>query len=414
MKTPTLGNPQNTIEILQKYNFNFQKKFGQNFLIDEHVLDKIIRAAEITKDDYVLEIGPGIGTMTQYLACAAREVTAVEIDRALIPILEDTLKEYDNVSIINEDILKVDIAALAKEKNGGRPIKVVANLPYYITTPIIMGLFESHVPLESITVMVQKEVADRMQVVFSTQFKTQEEFSNFADVPVEVNATLKYGNSAEDVSALIDGSTSTKLCATGGVTVPLEFTFHYNAPTTASNYYISGANDDEGNPGRTLNSWELYGTNDQTGAWTLLDKQSNQTGWKNYEMRVFPLPEGPGYQHYMLKITKFNSNPGTIQFSGFGLTRSLVDGSFAGTTDAARTEHASMTTTLENDKLVISGHHEGNQSARVYNVLYTGLDIPVTENTRLVYNITPQQPLPNNKYDYDFYSMHLAVASCAR
>ena len=164
MKTPTLGNPQNTIEILQKYNFNFQKKFGQNFLIDEHVLDKIIRAAEITKDDYVLEIGPGIGTMTQYLACAAREVTAVAIDRALIPILEDTLKEYDNVSIINEDILKVDIAALAKEKNGGRPIKVVANLPYYITTPIIMGLFESHVPLESITVMVQKEVADRMQV----------------------------------------------------------------------------------------------------------------------------------------------------------------------------------------------------------------------------------------------------------
>lgn len=164
MKTPTLGNPQNTIEILQKYNFNFQKKFGQNFLIDEHVLDKIIRAAEITKDDYVLEIGPGIGTMTQYLACAAREVTAVEIDRALIPILEDTLKEYENVSIINEDILKVDIAALAKEKNGGRPIKVVANLPYYITTPIIMGLFESHVPLESITVMVQKEVADRMQV----------------------------------------------------------------------------------------------------------------------------------------------------------------------------------------------------------------------------------------------------------
>ena len=163
MKTPTLGNPQNTIEILQKYNFNFQKKFGQNFLIDEHVLDKIIRAAEITKDDYVLEIGPGIGTMTQYLACAAREVTAVEIDRALIPILEDTLKEYDNVSIINEDILKVDIAALAKEKNGGRPIKVVANLPYYITTPIIMGLFESHVPLESITAMVQKEVADRMQ-----------------------------------------------------------------------------------------------------------------------------------------------------------------------------------------------------------------------------------------------------------
>ena len=262
-----------------------------------------------------------------------------------------------------------------------------------------------------ITVLAAEEAASGKEnkVLFSTQFKTQEEFSNFADVPVEVNATLKYDNSAEDVSALIDGSTSTKLCATGGVEVPLEFTFHYNAPTTASNYYISGANDDEGNPGRTLNSWELYGTNDQTGEWTRLDTQSNQTGWKNYEMRVFQLPEGPGYQHYKLKITKFNSNPGTIQFSGFGLTRSLVDGSFAGTTDAARTQHASMTTKLENDKLVISGHHEGNQSAQVYNVLYTGLNIPVTENTRLVYNITPQQPLPNNKYDYDFYSMHLAV-----
>ena len=262
-----------------------------------------------------------------------------------------------------------------------------------------------------ITVLAAEKAAsgEEDKVLFSTRFKTQEEFSNFADVPVEVSATLKYGNSAEDVSALIDGSTSTKLCATGGVTVPLEFTFHYNAPTTASNYYISGANDDEGNPGRTLNSWELYGTNNQAGEWTLLDKQSNQTGWKNYEMRVFQLPEGSGYQHYKLKITKFNSNPGTIQFSGFGLTKSLVDGSFAGTTDAARTEHASMTTTLENDKLVISGHHEGNQSAQVYNVLYTGLNIPVTENTRLVYNITPQQPLPNNKYDYDFYSMHLAV-----
>ena len=164
MKEPTLGNPQNTIEILQKYRFNFQKNFGQNFLIDTHVLDKIIRAADITKDDFVLEIGPGIGTMTQYLACAAREVTAVEIDKALIPILEDTLSDYDNVTVINEDILKVDIAALAEEKNGGKPIKVVANLPYYITTPIIMGLFENHVPLESITVMVQKEVADRMQV----------------------------------------------------------------------------------------------------------------------------------------------------------------------------------------------------------------------------------------------------------
>ena len=164
VKEPTLGNPQNTIEVLQRYHFNFQKKFGQNFLIDTHVLDKIISAAGITKDDFVLEIGPGIGTMTQYLACAAREVVAVEIDKNLIPILEDTLQGFENVSVINEDILKVDIAALAEEKNQGKPIKVVANLPYYITTPIIMGLFEKHVPLESITVMVQKEVADRMQV----------------------------------------------------------------------------------------------------------------------------------------------------------------------------------------------------------------------------------------------------------
>lgn len=163
MGTPTLGNPQNTIAVLQKYNFSFQKKFGQNFLIDTHVLDKIIRAAGITKDDMVLEIGPGIGTMTQYLAEAAGKVTAVEIDKNLIPILEDTLNEYDNVTIINEDVLKLDIRRLADEENQGRPIKVVANLPYYITTPIIMGLFENHVPMESITVMVQKEVADRMQ-----------------------------------------------------------------------------------------------------------------------------------------------------------------------------------------------------------------------------------------------------------
>lgn len=164
MNQPTLGNPQNTIAVLQKYNFSFQKKFGQNFLIDTHVLDKIIRSAEITKDDFVLEIGPGIGTMTQYLTCAAREVVAVEIDKALIPILEDTLSGYDNVTVINEDVLKLDIVKLAEERNGGKPIKVVANLPYYITTPIIMGLFESHVPVQSITVMVQKEVADRMQV----------------------------------------------------------------------------------------------------------------------------------------------------------------------------------------------------------------------------------------------------------
>lgn len=160
----TLGNPQNTIAVLQKYKFNFQKKFGQNFLIDTHVLDKIIDAAGITKEDFVLEIGPGIGTMTQYLCENAREVAAVEIDKNLIPILEDTLSAYDNVNVINQDILKVDIEALVREKNNGRPIKVVANLPYYITTPIIMGLFESHVPIDSITIMVQKEVADRMQV----------------------------------------------------------------------------------------------------------------------------------------------------------------------------------------------------------------------------------------------------------
>ena len=159
-----LGNPQETIAVLQRYGFNFQKKYGQNFLIDTHVLDKIIGAAQIGPDDFVLEIGPGIGTMTQYLAEAAREVVAVEIDTKLIPILQDTLKEYDNVTVLNEDILKVDIRKIAEEKNGGKPIKVVDNLPYYITTPIIMGLFESEVPLDSITVMVQKEVADRMQV----------------------------------------------------------------------------------------------------------------------------------------------------------------------------------------------------------------------------------------------------------
>lgn len=159
-----LSNPQKTIETIKKYGFSFQKKFGQNFLIDEHVIHKIIRGAQVTKNDFVLEIGPGIGTMTQYLAEAAREVAAVEIDRKLIPILGETLEDYDNVTVINEDILKVDIKALAMEKNGGRPIKVVANLPYYITTPIIMGLFESHVPIDNITVMVQKEVADRMKV----------------------------------------------------------------------------------------------------------------------------------------------------------------------------------------------------------------------------------------------------------
>lgn len=159
-----LGIPKNTIEILQKYDFVFQKKFGQNFLIDTHVLEKIIGASAVSKEDFVLEIGPGIGTMTQYLCEKAREVVAVEVDKALIPILEnDTLADYKNVTILNDDILKVDIAKLVEEKNGGRPIKVVANLPYYITTPIVMGLFESHVPIDSITIMVQKEVAQRMQ-----------------------------------------------------------------------------------------------------------------------------------------------------------------------------------------------------------------------------------------------------------
>ncbi len=165
----TLGIPANTIAVLQKYNFNFQKKFGQNFLIDPHVLEKIIDAAGVTDEDFVLEIGPGIGTMTQYLCEAARHVAAVEIDRNLIPILEDTLKEYKNVTVLNEDILKLDIGSFAKEQNHGEPMRVVANLPYYITTPIIMGLFESHAPLKSITVMVQKEVADRMQAAPGTK-----------------------------------------------------------------------------------------------------------------------------------------------------------------------------------------------------------------------------------------------------
>ena len=158
-----LSNPQKTIEVIQKYEFTFQKKFGQNFLIDSHVLNKIIASADITKDDFVLEIGPGIGTMTQYLAEAGRQVLAVEIDKTLIPILHETLSAYDNVEVINEDVLKLDICKIVEEKNGGKPVKVVANLPYYITTPIIMELLESHVPVESITVMVQKEVAMRMQ-----------------------------------------------------------------------------------------------------------------------------------------------------------------------------------------------------------------------------------------------------------
>lgn len=155
---------QKTIEIIKKYDFAFQKKFGQNFLIDGRVLDKIIAAADIGPDDCVLEIGPGIGTLTSRLAEAAGQVIAVEIDKNLIPILADVLSEYDNITVLNEDILKVDIPALVEERNGGKPIKVVANLPYYITTPIIMGLFESNVPIDNITVMVQKEVAERMQV----------------------------------------------------------------------------------------------------------------------------------------------------------------------------------------------------------------------------------------------------------
>lgn len=159
-----LSNPQKTIEVIQKYNFNFQKKFGQNFLVDAHVLNKIVEGAGVTKDDFVMEIGPGIGTMTQYLSEAAREVVAVEIDKNLIPILEETLNGYDNVTVIHGDILKLDMNKIVEERNGGRPIKVVANLPYYITTPIIMGLFESHVPVANITVMVQKEVAQRMKV----------------------------------------------------------------------------------------------------------------------------------------------------------------------------------------------------------------------------------------------------------
>ena len=163
MPTPDLGNPKRTIEILQKYRFSFQKRYGQNFLIDPHVLEKIVAAAEVGKEDLVLEIGPGIGTLTQYLAAAARKVIAVEIDDRLLPVLEETLAGYDNVEVLHADILKVDVRQLAEEKNGGRPLKVVANLPYYITTPIIMSLFESHVPLESMTVMVQKEVADRMK-----------------------------------------------------------------------------------------------------------------------------------------------------------------------------------------------------------------------------------------------------------
>ena len=163
MADPYLCNPKNTVDLLQSYHFTFQKKYGQNFLIDSHVLQKILESAAISKDDFVLEIGPGIGTLTQYLAQRARQVYAVEIDRRLIPILEDTLMEWNNVTIINQDILKLDLNSIIKEKNNGNTIKVVANLPYYITTPIIMSLFEKNIPIDSIIVMVQQEVADRIQ-----------------------------------------------------------------------------------------------------------------------------------------------------------------------------------------------------------------------------------------------------------
>ena len=165
----TLGNIKNTIEILQKYNITFQKKFGQNFLVDKNILEKITDAAQITENDCVLEIGPGIGTMTQYLAERAGNVVAVEIDKNLIPVLQDTLSSYNNVTILNQDILKVDINHIVEEYNNGNPIKVVANLPYYITTPIIMALFESHAALKSITIMIQKEVADRIQAQAGTK-----------------------------------------------------------------------------------------------------------------------------------------------------------------------------------------------------------------------------------------------------
>ena len=165
----TLGIPQNTIAVLQKYNFNFQKKYGQNFLVDPHVLEKIMDAAQITKEDCVVEIGPGIGTMTQYLAERAGEVVAVEIDKNLIPILEETLSEYDNVTVINDDILKVDLNSIVEEKNQGKPVKIVANLPYYITTPIINKLISDAIDVSYIVVMIQKEVALRFCAVPGTK-----------------------------------------------------------------------------------------------------------------------------------------------------------------------------------------------------------------------------------------------------
>ena len=227
---------------------------------------------------------------------------------------------------------------------------------------------------------------------------------------VSVNKTLTYGgNGAENANNLIDGSTATKLCATGGVTTPLEFVFSYETPVSPEKYFISGGNDDAGNPGRTLNTWKLYGSNSLGGNWTELDSRTGQTGWKNFEVRSFAL-ENANYQYYKLKIENFNAdNPGTIQFSGFGLLKAVEGGGQLVGTEDGKTGSVTMSVEPKDGKLHVSGHHSGGQSASIGKVLYDSLNIPVTEKTRLVYNITPQQPLANNQYDYDFYSMHLAV-----
>ena len=227
---------------------------------------------------------------------------------------------------------------------------------------------------------------------------------------VSVNKTLTYGgNGAENANNLIDGSTTTKLCATGGVKVPLEFVFSYENSVAPERYFISGGNDDAGNPGRTLNTWKLYGSNSLDGNWTELDSRTGQTGWKNFEVRSFAL-ENANYQYYKLKIEKFNAdNPGTIQFSGFGLLKAVEGGGQLVGTEDGKTGSVTMSVEPKDGKLHVSGHHSGGQSASIGKVLYDSLNIPVTEKTRLVYNITPQQPLANNQYDYDFYSMHLAV-----
>ena len=191
MARPYLGNPKYTVEILQKYNFVFQKRFGQNFLIDENIIRKIIDASGITKEDLVIEIGPGIGTLTQYLAEKAREVIAIEIDKALIPILEDTLKEWPNVTVINQDILKIDLRKLIIDRNKGQPVRIVANLPYYITTPIIMGILEQQIPVSTMVFMMQKEVAERIEAspgtkeygALSLAVKYYSEISHVSEVP---------------------------------------------------------------------------------------------------------------------------------------------------------------------------------------------------------------------------------------